>query len=261
MKVDDISSPLSHTALIKAYLEGTWGNLVLTSPEEGERGETEERDKEQEQGHGIEHKKEKTKEKEQEKGKEHNPVGEEQDVTSSVDAKGLRQIKSCGILLFANFREEGQLVRKFLLMKHADRYDLPKGHVELGETELQCARREFWEETGIDADRVSIDPDFLYTDTYYPTYRRFGGEKVAKTLCMFLGEIKQDEGVDEKDKAIDMTVRPTEHAGYEWIEWKPPHSIQKTAIDPLLASIHIYLQNQQMGTSQTASTVGNANDK
>lgn len=36
------------------------------------------------------------------------------------------RMRSCGILLFA----EAAGSRYFLLMKHARRYDLPKGHVE-----------------------------------------------------------------------------------------------------------------------------------
>ncbi len=31
--------------------------------------------------------------------------------------------------------------QSFLLMKHRDRYDLPKGHMELGETEQQTGLR------------------------------------------------------------------------------------------------------------------------
>jgi len=31
--------------------------------------------------------------------------------------------------------------QSFLIMEHSDRYDLPKGHMELGETEQQTALR------------------------------------------------------------------------------------------------------------------------
>lgn len=38
-------------------------------------------------------------------------------------------------------------------------WDLPKGHVDEGETELQCTLRELYEETGISADDIEIDTD------------------------------------------------------------------------------------------------------
>lgn len=47
---------------------------------------------------------------------------------------GLRQVKSCGVFVMKSDRS-------FLLMKQEDRYDLPKGHMELGETEHQTALR------------------------------------------------------------------------------------------------------------------------
>jgi 8-oxo-dGTP pyrophosphatase MutT (NUDIX family) len=46
----------------------------------------------------------------------------------------LREVKSCGFLVM-------KADQSFLLMKHADRYDLPKGHMEVGETEQQTALR------------------------------------------------------------------------------------------------------------------------
>ena len=50
----------------------------------------------------------------------------------------MRQKKSCGFIVM---RKNPQL--SFLLMqKNSRRYDLPKGHIEPGETELECAIRE-----------------------------------------------------------------------------------------------------------------------
>jgi bis(5'-nucleosidyl)-tetraphosphatase len=46
----------------------------------------------------------------------------------------LREVKSCGFLVMKSDQS-------FLLMKHSDRYDLPKGHMEVGETEQQTALR------------------------------------------------------------------------------------------------------------------------
>jgi bis(5'-nucleosidyl)-tetraphosphatase len=50
------------------------------------------------------------------------------------DVNELRQVKSCGFFVMKSDQS-------FLLMKHSDRYDLPKGHMEVGETEHQTALR------------------------------------------------------------------------------------------------------------------------
>jgi len=140
-------------------------------------------------------------------------------------ANPIPRVKSCGVILF---RE--QTGRQFLLMKHARRYDLPKGHLKQGEDELNCALRELQEETGITSDEVRIDPEFRFEHTYYPRYRRLGGKRVAKTVVIFLGWLR-----------ISADVSPTEHAGYEWVEWSPPHTIQAKTIDPLLLAVEKHL--------------------
>jgi bis(5'-nucleosidyl)-tetraphosphatase len=77
----------------------------------------------------------------------------------------MQQIKSCGFILFRGDRLAPQ--KSFLLMKHRDRYDLPKGHVEPGESDLECALRETTEETGIPASAIEIEPEFQYRSIYY----------------------------------------------------------------------------------------------
>jgi bis(5'-nucleosidyl)-tetraphosphatase len=133
----------------------------------------------------------------------------------------MRPVKSCGVILF---RRNPEL--SFLLMKHPHRFDLPKGHVEQGETEIECALREMWEETGIPIDQVTLDPTFRYEEVYYPIEPRFGSERVEKTLVIFIGWV---ENVGE--------IVVTEHGGHEWRAWKPPHNIQKFTINPLLAAV------------------------
>jgi bis(5'-nucleosidyl)-tetraphosphatase len=133
----------------------------------------------------------------------------------------MRPLKSCGVILF---RREPEL--SFLLMRHPDRWDLPKGHVDEGETEIECALREMEEETGLPRQAVRIEESFRFEEIYYPVYKRFPGEKIEKTLVIFLGWL---------DDELPLTL--TEHAGHEWIPWNPPHRIQKNTIDPLLAEV------------------------
>jgi 8-oxo-dGTP pyrophosphatase MutT (NUDIX family) len=111
-------------------------------------------------------------------------------------------------------------------MKHVDRFDLAKGHLIDGETELMCALRELKEETGIAPNHIQLDTAFGYETTYRTPYKRFGGEEVEKTLVVFMGYVTQD---------IDVIAR--EHGAYEWVAWNPPHRIQAQTIDPLLSAI------------------------
>lgn len=125
-------------------------------------------------------------------------------------------------------RKEPQL--SFLLMQKVDRYDLPKGHIELGETELECALRELYEETGIEADILDLDELFRFTTTYQSSHKGLTGEIREKTVVIFLGWLQQE-----------VVIKLSEHTGYSWVEWNPPHKIQEKTINPLLANLAHYL--------------------
>ena len=136
----------------------------------------------------------------------------------------MEQVRSCGFLIV-----RGTPVESFLLMRHTTRWDLPKGHVDPGETDIQCAYRELWEETGIGHDAVEMDPVFQF-QTEYPVRRKKQGDIVNKTLIVFLGRLCQE-----------VAITPTEHPGFEWVPWQPPHQIQTATIDPLLAELDRFL--------------------
>lgn len=136
---------------------------------------------------------------------------------------------SCGFLIV-----RGQPIDSFLLMKHPHRWDLPKGHVDEGETELQCALRELEEETGIAAADIEIDPVFRFEHSYPVSQKRYGGRGlIEKKLLIYLGRVV---------RPVDIVL--TEHNGYEWLPWNPPHSIQEMTIDPLLRQVSLHLQSQ-----------------
>lgn len=142
------------------------------------------------------------------------------------------QKKSCGVLVFRTVNN----AKQFLLMKHREhRYDLPKGHVENNETEQQTALRELREETGITQDDITLDPKFRYEEKYTCTYARFPGKKINKTLVIFLGELK-----DTKKK-----IEVTEHVDFVWMDWKPPHDIQKNTINPLLKHVEDFWKSKK----------------
>jgi 8-oxo-dGTP pyrophosphatase MutT (NUDIX family) len=137
----------------------------------------------------------------------------------------MSEVKACGVLLFRD-----QPTESFLLMRHPHRLDLPKGHVDPGETELECALRELEEETGIRAEHIELDNGFRFTLQYEVDGRRYGlGDRVPKTLVVFLGRLLRE-----------VPIACTEHNGFEWVAWNPPHRIQVQTIDPLLAAVEAY---------------------
>lgn len=138
----------------------------------------------------------------------------------------MSDLVSCGFLILKPRADGSSVPGEFLLMEHADRWDLPKGHVDAGETEMECALRELWEETGIHERDIDIDPGFRFVHKYIVCNERTGGEPRPKTLVIFLGRLHS---------MVD--IRPTEHAGYCWFPWSPPHAIQLQTIDPLLAAV------------------------
>ena len=71
--------------------------------------------------------------------------------------------KSCGAIVYRRFHGNVEI----LLIKHINsgHWSFPKGHVEGDETELETARREIKEETGLD---VILDQTFRETVSYSP---------------------------------------------------------------------------------------------
>ncbi len=73
-----------------------------------------------------------------------------------------REEKSCGAVVWR--RRDGR--REYLLARHnGGHWGFPKGHVEGSETEEETARREIWEETGLEA---AVSTAFRRQVTYYP---------------------------------------------------------------------------------------------
>ncbi|MBD2126696.1 NUDIX domain-containing protein [Microcoleus sp. ZQ-A2] len=143
----------------------------------------------------------------------------------------MRKVKSCGFIVM---RTQPKL-SFLLLMKHSSRYDLPKGHIEVGENDLSCAFRELYEETGIAASTLHLDQTFRFTTIYQTYEQRFGQEIVEKTLVIFFGWLKQD-----------VKLQLSEHDAYMWVEWNPPHAIQKKTVDPLLAELEQYFYRNEI---------------
>ena len=140
----------------------------------------------------------------------------------------MRKIMSCGVLIV-----RGDPVEQFLIMEHKKRLDLPKGHVDSGETELECALRELVEETAIDAQDIELVDGFRFEHRYFVRPKRFNKEKCEKTLVVFMARLVRD---------VNIVV--TEHEGYRWVDWNPPHKIQEQTIDPLLEHAESFLRER-----------------
>lgn len=116
---------------------------------------------------------------------------------------------------------------KVLLLKHADRLDLPKGHMDEGEDLLQTALRETSEETGLPAEQLTLEPDFKFQIEYDLTSRKRGSYR--KRVTYFLGWVD-----------AEFEVALTEHIGFEWVRF-PCRPIQAETLDPLFEEIERHL--------------------
>ena len=136
------------------------------------------------------------------------------------------QVFSAGYLILTRSQPT-----QFLLMKHKNRWDLPKGRLDKGETREVAALRELEEETGIRSSEIETHPTFRFVTSYEINSFKNPKKKKVKELTIFLGWI---------DTA--RTIELTEHPDYQWFNWAPPHSIQSTTIDPLLAEVAKLIQ-------------------
>ena len=112
-------------------------------------------------------------------------------------AKAIKYEKSCGIIVVNQDRV-------LLLHYPSGHWDFPKGHVDGEEQEEETARRELFEETGIN-DIIVID-GFRFATSYH--YRR-GRHIYHKKVVYFLG----------KTLVNDVTISH-EHQGFQWCHWR-----------------------------------------
>lgn len=131
-------------------------------------------------------------------------------------------VRAAGILMLVGRSPQPT---HFLLMQHAKRWDLPKGHCDGDESFLETAIRETTEETGIDSNHYIVDQNFQFDLHYTVEKKRYGKTPVQKHVRYFLAWTDRQHQVEV-----------TEHIAYQWFQWQPPHTIQPQTIDPLLAA-------------------------
>ena len=133
--------------------------------------------------------------------------------------------KSCGIVLFNS--------DEFLLIQHPAKsngdkghWDFPKGHVEGSETELETAKRELIEETGIVNFRLF--DGFRHRIEYH--FQK-GNEMVPKEVIFFLAESNTKE-----------VVLSSEHQNFVWLSKDLAHNkLTYTKAKEVLSAVKMFL--------------------
>ncbi len=83
--------------------------------------------------------------------------------------------------------------------------DVPKGHVEPGESDLEAAIRECREEAGID---VVPSRDMVWGDSFYVSERKH------KDVIIYLAMTDQEPVILPNPE-----TKQYEHDGYHWLSW------------------------------------------
>ncbi len=109
---------------------------------------------------------------------------------------------SCGAIVYT--RQEGKYLF-VLVQERSGSYSFPKGHMEGNETEMETARREVFEETGL---KPNFRDDFYETDTYDP--REKPGTR--KRVIYFLAECGNEKPVPIQGEIRKIVLLPYEQA-------------------------------------------------
>ncbi len=109
--------------------------------------------------------------------------------------------KSCGIIVFT--RLNGEI--KYVIEQSINGiYGFPKGHVEAGETEIQTALREVYEEVGL---KPTLIDGFRETVEYYIPLC-----DVQKHVIYFLGEYSNQKIIPQKEELLKADLFSYEEA-------------------------------------------------
>ncbi|MBQ9375278.1 MAG: NUDIX domain-containing protein [Ruminococcus sp.] len=101
--------------------------------------------------------------------------------------------KSCGAIVYRKYHGNTEI----LLIKHVNsgHWSFPKGHVEGDETEVETAKREILEETGIE---VNLDPTFREIVTYSPK------KDTQKNVVYFIARAKNTNYVPQEEEIAEI---------------------------------------------------------
>ena len=110
--------------------------------------------------------------------------------------------KSGGAIVYRKYHGNTEI----LLIKHINsgHWSFPKGHVEGNETEIETAKREILEETGIE---VNLDPTFREIVSYSPR------KDTQKIVVYFIAKAKNTDFVPQEDEISEIKWVEIDRAG------------------------------------------------
>ena len=104
--------------------------------------------------------------------------------------------KTGGAVMFTE--KDGE--RRYLLIKNnSGHIGFPKGHIDYGETELETAKREVFEETGL---------DFVQYGDFRREYTYMTHQKTVKTGVFFIGHYDYRKPTIQEDEILDDWLLP-----------------------------------------------------
>ncbi|MEM8605114.1 MAG: NUDIX domain-containing protein [Cyanobacteria bacterium P01_H01_bin.121] len=138
-----------------------------------------------------------------------------------------------GLLLVLEIPQQEH--RYLLVLHQKGHWAFPKGHKEGNETDLEAARREIEEETGLVT--YQIVPGVKFTESYQFTSKK--GKVIDKTVTYFLAKI----AVPELAATPAITVQEVEIADYRWCNFAEAlETITFAANRQVLQECESYLQ-------------------
>jgi 8-oxo-dGTP pyrophosphatase MutT (NUDIX family) len=113
---------------------------------------------------------------------------------------GVKRQVVAGFIIFRR-TEEG--IKYLLLYRRGGYWNFPKGHFEEGESAMETALRETFEETGIKREELAIAPNFK---TLVRFHFKVNKKIIHDTVILYLAETNQ----------AHVVLSPREHSGFAW---------------------------------------------
>jgi len=113
-----------------------------------------------------------------------------------------KKARSAGFIIVRNINDSWEV----LGLRVWGKIDIPKGHLEDGESDFEAATRETLEEAGIEVVR---ERDMMWGDVYHLS------ERTHKDVCIFLAMTDQEPRITRNPD-----TNKYEHDGYHWLTWQ-----------------------------------------